>query len=317
MKKLIISTFVATMLLSTVASADTTIKYGDETITFAGQQPVIINDRTYVPIRDVFEKLGFEVDWDAEDKVVELEKGEIEVDIDTINNSMSISLDDDLGYRRFGFSNRVMNINNRTMLPLRDILEPLGYKLYWDEETKTTNILEVTNNDIVTYDDFDNVYDSSKPQGELSEQEMKWLSNYYMVMSQIYDNYVAIEEKYDGLYYDEVGEEVINNFIDDLHKGFTVKIEELKNVEAPESLKEVEADTILQLKRFEDFFVCVRNAKDEVLMEKATEALKDISTLETKNNATLYNLYKQNNINYKELFNAKFITIAQLLFYAG
>ena len=31
---------------------------------FTDQQPVIVNGRTLVPVRGVFETLGFEVDWD-------------------------------------------------------------------------------------------------------------------------------------------------------------------------------------------------------------------------------------------------------------
>ncbi|MDR2182676.1 MAG: copper amine oxidase N-terminal domain-containing protein, partial [Clostridiales bacterium] len=35
-------------------------------VDFDGQGPVIVDDRTLVPVRGVFEQLGFEVDWDGD-----------------------------------------------------------------------------------------------------------------------------------------------------------------------------------------------------------------------------------------------------------
>ena len=58
------------LTFTTVAFADGPAPIGvtvdGERVTFAEQQPIIVDGRTLVPVRSVFEFMGFEVDWDEE-----------------------------------------------------------------------------------------------------------------------------------------------------------------------------------------------------------------------------------------------------------
>ena len=143
MKKLIISALTAAMLtlgVSAGASSD------NVTITLNGEALVldtnayIKNDCTMVPVRGIFEKAAnATVNWDESTKTVMIaqSKGEefnfIFLQIGTENafvNSEAIKLDAPAEIK-----------DDRTMVPLRFIMEQLGCEVQWDQETYTVNII--------------------------------------------------------------------------------------------------------------------------------------------------------------------------------
>lgn len=95
--------------------------------------PVIINDRTLVPLRAIFEALGADVLWDGETETVTATKGDVEVKLviggQALLNGQAVELD---------VPARI--INDRTMVPLRFVSESLGYQVSWAEATRTINI---------------------------------------------------------------------------------------------------------------------------------------------------------------------------------
>lgn len=143
MKKIILSTLISTLMtISTCAYAsadDVTIKFNNELLEL-DTKAYIKNDCTMVPIRGIFEKAaGASVNWDQETKTVMIaqNKGEefnfIFLQIDTENafvNSESVKLDAPPEIK-----------NDRTMVPLRFVMEQLGCKVTWDQETYTVNIV--------------------------------------------------------------------------------------------------------------------------------------------------------------------------------
>jgi hypothetical protein len=102
--------------------------------TFYGQAPVIIDGRTLVPIRSVFEELGFDAVWDEGLQQVTLTRGYntvvITIGSDTFTvNGVSFPLE---------VSARI--INGRTMLPLRAVVESAGYGVRWNAAARMINI---------------------------------------------------------------------------------------------------------------------------------------------------------------------------------
>lgn len=148
MKRFLATVLSVTMLLSSTVFANT-IEYNNEEISYTDQQPVIINDRTYVPIRDVFEKIGYTVDWDADSKLVTISLYDSPerkvlyslIMVDTANNVCS-TLDRNYKVNVFDLTDPVQIVNERTMLPLREILESAGFEISFDEETKAVNIVK-------------------------------------------------------------------------------------------------------------------------------------------------------------------------------
>ena len=101
------------------------------------QPPVIVNDRTMVPMRAIFEALGATVTWNGETRTAIGSKMGIQVrftiDEPTMNkNYVDISLDAPAAL-----------INGYTMLPVRAVAESFGVEVGWDAETRTVNMKDL------------------------------------------------------------------------------------------------------------------------------------------------------------------------------
>ncbi len=96
--------------------------------------PVIIDGRTLVPVREIFETLGGKVDWDNETKKVTVWMDENTIELE-INSQLAgvngVAKDLDVPAKI---------INNKTMVPVRFISENCGLSVNWDDETKTVSV---------------------------------------------------------------------------------------------------------------------------------------------------------------------------------
>ena len=96
--------------------------------------PVIIDDRTLVPAREVMEMLGGTVNWDAESKtvIISIDNRQIEL---TINNNIAI-----IDGEPITLDVPAKIINNKTMVPVRFISENAGFEVAWESEDNTVII---------------------------------------------------------------------------------------------------------------------------------------------------------------------------------
>ena len=110
-------------------SAGISVMVNGIAVKFPDQKPVVQNERTLVPVRFVAEALGHKVSWDSDTNSVNIDGGKIVLYIGTTKatiNGKSITLD---------VASTV--INNRTMVPLRVVIETLDCSVDWIAETKT------------------------------------------------------------------------------------------------------------------------------------------------------------------------------------
>lgn len=111
-----------------------TVVIDGEVLEIEDQPAQIINDRTLVPMRAIFEKLGAAVQWLHEYRMVV-------ANTDTTNITMKI---DDATYYVNGESKTLdvpaQIVNDRTMIPARAVAESLGCTVEWDQATKTVII---------------------------------------------------------------------------------------------------------------------------------------------------------------------------------
>lgn len=97
--------------------------------------PQIINDRTMVPLRAIFEALGAEVSWDDSTKTAISEKSDIIVKI-TIGeyklskNGSNIEIDVP-----------AQIVDSRTLVPVRAIAESFDCNVFWDGDLRTVRIV--------------------------------------------------------------------------------------------------------------------------------------------------------------------------------
>ncbi|MCD8238358.1 MAG: copper amine oxidase N-terminal domain-containing protein [Clostridiales bacterium] len=131
MKKRVIFLTALLMLTTKVWASDIRVELDGEEVEFSQQKPVIVDGRTLIPIRGVFEKLGYEISWDADTKTASFENGESAILITAessifLMNGEEVSLDVPASI-----------LNGSMLLPLRAVVETAGFKVNWNGETKT------------------------------------------------------------------------------------------------------------------------------------------------------------------------------------
>ena len=145
MALLVAATASITMAASSFAAAPTVYLNGEK-MTFDAE-PFIQDDRTFVPLRAIFEAVGASVIWDQDTltvlatKAQEGDKDDSSVVVQINNptafvNSEAVELDAPA---------RV--INDRTFVPLRFVVESLGEKVDWNQEELRVDITTGTEAD--------------------------------------------------------------------------------------------------------------------------------------------------------------------------
>ena len=96
--------------------------------------PTVINGRTMVPMRSIFEGLGAAVEWNSytrgitaqkEDKTITLYLNEKNAFINGVSHSLDTP---------------AVAVNGRTMVPVRFVAESLDCKVYWDSYNQLVSI---------------------------------------------------------------------------------------------------------------------------------------------------------------------------------
>ncbi|MCL1842522.1 MAG: stalk domain-containing protein [Defluviitaleaceae bacterium] len=144
MKKRIFSVAIALMLIislipaSAVHANNIRVTINGQAVNFPDQAPVIVDGRTLVPVRGVFEALEFDVKWDDVARSAILIRHDFQLVIPIgsyvfTTNGVNHILDVP-----------AQIIGGRTMLPIRFPLESVGYELDWDGATQTVLISTTT-----------------------------------------------------------------------------------------------------------------------------------------------------------------------------
>lgn len=139
-KKLIyLCSFIFTMTIAfgNVTSANEqkiVVFLNGELINFENQEPTIVERRTLIPLRGIFEKMGYSVGWDAKTKSC------------TISNSVQ-TITMRSGHKGMQVNDQALMldvpaqiINNSLMIPLRAVAECTGATVTWDAPTKAIYI---------------------------------------------------------------------------------------------------------------------------------------------------------------------------------
>lgn len=99
------------------------------------QQPVIIEGRTLVPLRGIFEPMGATVGWDDATQTVTAVKDDISIKL-TINDNILYKNGDAIT-----LDVPAQLIGSRTMVPARAVSEAFDAKVGWIEESQTITIV--------------------------------------------------------------------------------------------------------------------------------------------------------------------------------
>ena len=109
------------------------VKVADEILGFE-TAPIMEEDRTLVPMRFLFEKLGAEVTWDQATMTATAQKENTTINF-SINQTNAV----------VNGANEQMDVparlvNDKTMVPLRFLSEELGYEVDWNQELRMATI---------------------------------------------------------------------------------------------------------------------------------------------------------------------------------
>lgn len=125
------------MIMATMpvlAQSDVKLVLNDNDVT-ASAEPMIIEDRTVVPVRFVAESLNYKVDWD------EATRG---VTISNVVVSNTMFADSDIAYGKNGEQIKLdvalRIVNDTSMVPIRFLSEQMGLDVQWHNDTRTVFI---------------------------------------------------------------------------------------------------------------------------------------------------------------------------------
>lgn len=90
------------------------------------QPPVLINDRTMVPLRAIFEALGATVDWNDTEKSVTAKKNDATVYMQIGNNTITVD------GNNVELDVPAQIVNDRTMVPVRAVAEAFDCQVAWN-----------------------------------------------------------------------------------------------------------------------------------------------------------------------------------------
>ena len=129
------------------------------------QPPIVVDGRILVPIRAIAEKMGAYVDWGGNDRSVRIEYYDHIIILG--NNSVSMRV-----INRVKQTEDIVTLDvppiihsARTLLPIRAIVETLGYTINWNATSRTISIAPQTRTG-VTHDGVAWTYTGGIVEGE-------------------------------------------------------------------------------------------------------------------------------------------------------
>lgn len=124
-----------------VTSTDVTVKVNGAPVVFPDQGPIIQNDRTYVPLRAVTETLKAEVTWDDNTRTAFVRRNGIQLAIAIGNKEIDVTMPD--GAKTVVIMDvEPIIVSDRTLLPIRFVVESLGAQVGWNDQTRTVLIVD-------------------------------------------------------------------------------------------------------------------------------------------------------------------------------
>ncbi|MEY8321317.1 cyclophilin-like fold protein [Lachnospiraceae bacterium 46-61] len=173
--KMLLAVLSSAMLFSaipTYAQTPLILQINNKTMTANGikkeidSEPVIINNRTLLPIRTIIEEIGGTVNWDNEKQEITLtyQGDSIHLVIGNTTaylNDTAITLD-----------TAPVIINGRTMLPIRFIAESFHFDVIWDNQTITITKQETAEQQLTI--ENTNTEQSNNEQGNITALSVRF-----------------------------------------------------------------------------------------------------------------------------------------------
>lgn len=227
---LALQTMFASNIASFAANPEITVTLDGKILDF-DVPPQIINDRTMVPVRKIFEKLNMTVEWNEDEQAVYAYKLgvflKLPINSNTIYRNMVEQVTDV----------PAQIVYDRTLVPLRAVSELVGSDVIWDEKTNTVYINTTDNIQYINWNDYYDYYgevENGKASGygilyskddDSITQLGKYINSQIVSGSELFDNgdvyignYTDTKFSY-GTYYYSSGDYYTGEFQDNHRHG--------------------------------------------------------------------------------------------------
>ncbi len=146
------------------------------------EQPIIVNGRTLIPVKFIFEPLGLSVSWDNETRTATGTKENLVIDM-TIDNAVV-----QINGEPLELDVAPMIINDRTYVPLRFVAESTGAIVTWHGETRSISIdyLPTKAYDDIFRDIYADVNDEDGPNAPKLREQYHTILDQVMALKSTY-----------------------------------------------------------------------------------------------------------------------------------
>lgn len=274
MKKFVLAALTAGVIMVSgqAAFADSNtvkVKLDSADVVFSGQQPVIVNGRTLIPLRGVFEKMGYDIAWDGQTKTATLTAEGTTVKVAA--NATAF----DVNGKSTALDVPAQIMNGSMMLPLRAIGEAAGANVSWDGASKTVSIntSAADVNSLVAASDYLVAY--SKATSQLDDVKKLWKE-----LESLNGEITATELQNYRVKLYNAGESV---------KSVKAAVERLTPPDNLKELHQVRLSSLDKLSEMIDVLIdyCDGNISEEKAMDKISEISVDSDELTRKSNELL------------------------------
>lgn len=284
----------AIMSVNTFA-AGINVYVNDELVTFPDAQAKIINDRTMVPVRGLFERLGFDVEWDSVNKMATLRSKYIVI---SANEQVLIANKPGGPLLKIDDSTMPVISEGRLYLPLRVIAQATGCLVNWDSDTKSVKIAIP---EINTGDDQEDGYISDE--GNMSPDEQEYLNAVFAYLDDIKQEMIISRDPSLMLFYN-VDRSTEANYATIDYTNIINNANAMIELTAPKDL----ADVDVNVKAFSNLIIRACNAASnkESSVENITSQITGMQQtregISLDFSMNLVKFFNDKNVSYERLF---------------
>lgn len=121
----------------------------DDEVKFPSQQPTVVDRRTLIPLRGIFEKMGYSIEWEPNAKISTISSPLQTIVIRSGHKTMKVD------NRDITLEVPAQIINESLMIPLRAVAESTGATVTWEANTKKIYVTSVQKKQVaVGIDDY-------------------------------------------------------------------------------------------------------------------------------------------------------------------
>lgn len=185
------------------------------------QPPVIIDDRTYLPVRAISEILDTDVQWNNSTETATITRGKKAIALKIGSHIMAVGdIVDSANDKNVEMDASPQLINNSTMLPIRVIIEQFGGKVMWDESSTTVIIIDdykdKSKNNLCYHDfpmvpDFGQITAAPLTNSDVNDQNAFYTYNVANVTEEQMNDYMTAMN-INGYAYDENLSNTLSNY---------------------------------------------------------------------------------------------------------